>query len=104
MTRTTIITFAALIAAVPALSFADITSGQVVGLTDAEITQSLAAEGFEVLEIEREDDELEVEVMRDGQEFELELDPATGVLLAMEAEDEDDQDDEDDNEDDAKEG
>ena len=90
---------AALIATVPLAAFAGLTLGDQAGTTDAEIRAMMEAQGYEVLEIEIEDDEIEVDYVLDGVEYEAEIDPATGAIIALELEDEDDED-EDDSEDD----
>jgi len=97
---------AALIAAVPALAFAQLSIGDQLGAEAAEITAALEAQGAQVLEVEAEDGVIEVEYILEGVEYEAEIDPASGQVIAMEIEeaDEDDDDDDDDAEDDSNEG
>jgi uncharacterized membrane protein YkoI len=57
-------------------------------LSEAEIVAQLEAKGYEVREIEREDDdELEVYAVQQGQLYELEIDARTGEILEIERED-----------------
>ena len=51
------------------------------------IEQRLAAEGYDLRRVKTEGFEIEVYAMRDGQLWELKLDPATGDILHIEAED-----------------
>ena len=101
MTKTKFATLTAVTLAIPAIALAEIAPGDVVGITDDEISAVLTAQGYVIDEIEREDGELEVEATLEGVEYELKLDAATGEVLEVEAEDtDDDEDDEDgDNED-----
>lgn len=92
-------TLAVLIASVPALAVAGLSVGDQTGVSADEIRAALGAQGAEVLEIEIEDGAIEVEYLLDGVEYEAEINPANGTVLALEQEDEDD-DEEDDNEDD----
>ena len=85
--------------ALPAIALAGIAMGDMMGKTDAEIAEAMAAKGYEVVDIEREDDEIEVEAVIDGQEVEIALSPETGEVIEIELEDDDDDDGEDDDED-----
>jgi hypothetical protein len=59
-------------------------------LSEAEIVAQLEAKGYQVREIEREDDdELEVYAVSEGQLYELEIDARSGEILEMEREDDD---------------
>ncbi len=70
---------------VPAGSvFAAASEGDYVGLTAAEITESLVQQGYEVDEIE-----LEVKVFLDGKPYEIKLDPRTGKIVEIEEDKED---------------
>lgn len=91
----------AMIASVPVLAFAQLQLGDQVGTEEAVIRAWMEAQGVEVTEIEIEDGEIEVEYILDGAEYEAELDPATGAVIALEAEDDsgDDSEDEDDDDD-----
>ncbi len=82
----------AMIAAVPVLAFAQINLGDQIGTEEAVIRAWIEAQGAEVVEIELEDDEIEVEYRLNGTEYEAELDPATGAVIALEVEDDDDED------------
>lgn len=99
MTKTKIAALAAISLAMPSVALAEITPGAILGTSDADITAALAAQGYVIDEIDREDDELEIDAMLDGIEYEFKLDPATGEVLEVEAEDADDEDDENDEDD-----
>lgn len=53
----------------------------------ADLAGKLAAQGYELKRVKDEGYELEAYAMRDGQMWELKLDPATGDILRVEAED-----------------
>ena len=74
------------LASIPMTALA-LTAGDTLGTSEADIRAALVAEGYEVLEFETEDDEIEVEVSRDGQVFEIELSADTGTVLEVELED-----------------
>lgn len=80
------LSLAAALAAGTALA-ANLAPGVKLGTSAQEISSALAAQGYEVLKYEREDDEIEVYVRKDGQRFELEIDPNTGQILEVEDED-----------------
>lgn len=81
--------------------YVDATSGEVTGLettarrgpsplpgvSDDQIRASLQALGYEVTGFEREGGEIEVYAMKDGRRWELNIDPRTGGILRIEAED-----------------
>lgn len=58
-----------------------------LGLDDEAIRAALAAEGYEVYKYERERGEVEVYARRDGQSWELKVDPRTGRVIKAEVED-----------------
>ncbi len=80
------LSMAAVLAAGAAIA-SNLAPGVKLGTSAQEISSSLAAQGYEVLKYEREDDEIEVYVRKDGQRFELEIDPKTGQILEVEDED-----------------
>ncbi|PSL19469.1 PepSY domain-containing protein [Shimia abyssi] len=80
---------------IPGAAFAQINVGDTVGSTETDILAALEAQGYTSMEIEFEDDEIEVEAMLDGQEYEIEISPETGDVLAINLEDEEEDDDED---------
>lgn len=95
-------TLTAAIVSVPLLALAELSVGEQVGTDEAAIRAWMEAQGAEVTEIELEDGVIEVEYTLRGAEYEAELDAATGVVAAMEADDDDsDEDDSDDDADDA---
>ena len=100
MTKTTILGTTGLIALLPLAAFANLAVGNSLGTTEAEVVAALEAEGYEIIEVEVEDGEIEVEYMVDGQLFEVEVDASTGMIAELELEDEDDDDDSDDDDDD----
>ena len=61
--------------------------GQSVGTTVIEIATNLHERGYEVLEIEREHGMLEVDAVKDGIEFEIEIDLVTGIVDKVELDD-----------------
>ena len=79
------LSLAAALAAGTALA-ANLAPGVKLGTSAQEISSALAAQGYEVLKYEREDDEIEVYVRKDGRRFELEIDPTTGQILEVEDE------------------
>lgn len=80
----------------PVVALAAPTVGDSVGTSLEEVMNSLTNSGYEVREIEAEDDELEAVVLADGQLLELEISPETGMILSVELEEDDDEDDDDD--------
>lgn len=77
----------ALILTVPALGFAGITTGDKLGVNEAEIRAQMEERGYTVLEIEFDDDEIEVEVLIDGVKTELELARTDGTVRKIEIDD-----------------
>lgn len=92
-TKTTLI--AALL--IPGVAFAQLDTGAPIGTTEDAIRATLEEKGFEITEIEYEDEEIEVEAMLDGKAYEIELSAETGMVVEIELDDDDDdEDDEDD--------
>lgn len=56
------------------------------GKSDADIRASLKAEGYDVTKYERERRQIEVYAMKDNRHWELKVDPRTGNILSVEAE------------------
>ncbi|MGI9394908.1 MAG: PepSY domain-containing protein [Boseongicola sp.] len=79
-----------LVGLIPAAAFANFAVGDTIGTDLDEIRAKFEAQGYTVTEIEVEDDEIEVEYVLDGQEYEVTLNPDTGEVLEVELEDEDD--------------
>lgn len=75
---------------IPMAAVANFAIGDTVGTDVEEIRSKLEAQGYTVTEIEIEGDEIEVEYVLDGQEYEVTLAAATGQVLEVELEDEDD--------------
>jgi hypothetical protein len=98
MTRDTLkmTTLAAMILAVPTLSFAQLSLGDVAGTTETEIRTTLEASGAVIQEFESEDGMIEVEYTLAGAEFEVTVDPASGKVIEIENEEDDDDDSEED--------
>ena len=92
MTRN-MITATVLAALIPVGAYANFAVGDTVGTDLEEIRAQFEAQGYNVMEIELDGDEIEVEYMVDGQEYEVEIDVATGMVLEVELEDDDDDDD-----------
>lgn len=76
---TRIVVFAAGVIAYPTLAFA-ILPGDQLGTTDAEIRSALEAEGFIIRSYDRDSDEIEIDVVKNGIRMEIELSPAGRVL------------------------
>lgn len=57
------------------------------GISDDQIRAALQGLGYEVVGFERENGEIEVYAMKDGRRWELNIDPRTGDILRIEAED-----------------
>lgn len=88
-TKTALAVLTAL-ALVPAAALAAPMIGDSVGTTLEDATTSLQSAGYEVREIERDDDELEVVILAAGQLLELEISSQTGMITGIELEDDDD--------------
>lgn len=58
-----------------------------LGKADAEIRAALEQDGYEVRKIETEDGYLEAYAMRDGQRFEIYVDPESGKVVKIEEDD-----------------
>ncbi|UUX48705.1 PepSY domain-containing protein [Nisaea acidiphila] len=56
-------------------------------LSEEQIGEMLAKNGYKVIRIERERDEVEVYATQGGEKWELKLDPKTGNVLRKERED-----------------
>ena len=66
---------------------AEVTVGDTLGVTEADIRTNLEAAGYTVLDVEIEDDELEAEVLVDGIRMEVEIAPDTGMVTEIEQDD-----------------
>lgn len=89
ITKTLLASLSALVL-VPAVAFAVPIVGETVGTTVEEITSNLHNAGYEVREIEADDDELEAVILADGQLMELEISPENGMITEIGLEDDDD--------------
>lgn len=87
------LTLAATLIAVPALAFAQFNVGDTLPTAEADLRGALEGKGYQIEEIEMEDDEIEVEATLDGVEYELLLSAATGEVIEIELEDADGDDD-----------
>ena len=65
-----------------------LSTGDYVGKTETEITKSLEQQGYKVNEIEREEGNLEADVVLDGKPYEIYTDPRTGKIVEIEEGDE----------------
>lgn len=61
--------------------------GRELGTTIGQIAGRLEAMGYFVTEAELEDGMIEVEILVDGVEYELEVDPETGLVTQIEEDD-----------------
>jgi hypothetical protein len=75
---------------VPAIALAAPTVGDMVGTNLEDVMNSLTSAGYEVREIEAEDDELEAVILAEGRLLELEISPETGMIVSVELEEDDD--------------
>jgi predicted small secreted protein len=57
------------------------------GASDEDIRAALLSQGYEVTKYERERGQIEVYATKDGRRWELKIDPRTGNILSVEAED-----------------
>lgn len=71
----------------PVTAMAQVNLGDNLGSSEAAIRTALEAQGYAVLEIEREGGEIEVEAILNGQEYEIEISAETGLILEIELED-----------------
>ncbi|MEH6629671.1 MAG: PepSY domain-containing protein [Halopseudomonas aestusnigri] len=69
------------------VAFAHSLDGTYVGKSEIEITTLLQDQGYEVRDIEVEDDLLEAYAMKDGMRFEIYVDPNTGNIVKVEEDD-----------------
>lgn len=88
--------FGASLIALPLTASAELSVGDTLGKTEAEIRASLESVGYVVEEIEIEDGEIEAEIVLNGFEFEIDIDPITGKVVELEQEHSDQEDDESD--------
>ena len=77
---------------IPSAALAQINVGDRLGTSEMAIQAALEAQGYVVTEIEIEDGEIEVEAMSEGQAYEFEVSPESGLVLEASLEDEDDED------------
>jgi len=80
------------IGVMPAFAQAALQEGDMVGTDEAAIRATLEGAGYEVIEIEIEDNEIEAEVTQGGKEYEIGISVKTGAVTEIEAEDDDDDD------------
>lgn len=78
---------ASLIALTTSGAFAGFTTGDQLAISDADIRSRLEADGYTVLSIEREGDEIEVEAQSADGVVEFEISASTGIILETETED-----------------
>lgn len=65
----------------------DIKVGDVLGTSVEDVRSALVSRGYDVTEIEVEDDEIEAEVKQADVAFEIEIDPTTGAVTEIEQDD-----------------
>jgi hypothetical protein len=87
----------------PGAAFA-LSVGDTAGTTEADVLAFLEAQGYTIVEAETEDGIIEVDATLDGQAYSIEVDPASGQVIAIEFDDGDDAVDEDDDDGDEGEG
>lgn len=69
------------------VAVAETQEGAYLGKTGAEISQTLEQDGYKVRKVEDEDGYLEAYALLDGQRFEIYVDPKTGKVVKVEADD-----------------
>ena len=82
---------AALLALPAGAAFADVSNGDYIGKTEAEMSANLEQQGYEVLHMETEEGFLEAEALLDGNTYEIYADPKTGKIVEIEEGGEDDE-------------
>ena len=87
LTRAILPATLAIAIAVPAGLAAAAAEGTYAGKTIVEIAQYLEAEGYQVREIEIEEDEIEARAVKDGKIYEIEVDDTTGKIKEIEEDD-----------------
>ena len=85
----TLATLLATAALAPSIAFAAVSVGDTVGKTQEEIRTALEKQGYQIREIEVEDDEIEVEATLDGTALEIEIEPENGMVVGIEIDDDD---------------
>jgi hypothetical protein len=88
----------------PLSAFADLAKGDLVGKTEVEVRTSLAGQGYKVGDVEKEDGQIQAEVVQKGEELEIHVDPATGRIVAIRSDDHRDRNDDGDSSHDRKDG
>ena len=78
---------AAVLTVSAATALAAVSEGDYAGKTEDEITKSLEAQGYTVRKIETEDGYLEAYALRDGQRYEIYVDPETGKVAKVKRDD-----------------
>ncbi|MEO1197777.1 MAG: PepSY domain-containing protein [Pseudomonadota bacterium] len=72
----------------PSLAFAAVTAGDQLGTTEVDIRAALEERGYVVERVYRDgdddDDDFEADVVLDGVDYELYIDPETGVVTEIE--------------------
>jgi len=61
--------------------------GATLGKSADEVKSTLTAQGYEVRKIENEDGKIEAYALKDGKKFEIYVDPASGNVTEVKAED-----------------
>lgn len=74
-------------ALIPAAVFAQVKVGDSIGASEDIIRSALEAKGYQIIEFEIEDGEIELEAMFDSQEYEIEVSSETGIVTEVELED-----------------
>ena len=78
-----------LILTAPASAAAQFSLGDTLGTDAATIRAAVKAQGYVIEEIEQEDGEIEVEVLKDGVETKIVLNMVDGTIIGMELEEDD---------------
>lgn len=79
-------TLVALALLIPSAALAQVTLGQNLGTTEAAIRASMTEAGYTVTDIDFDSDEIEIEAVRNGQKYDIEL-TLQGVVKEMQLDD-----------------
>lgn len=78
----------------PGAALAQFSVGDDIGTTETAVRTALEAQDYAISEIEIEDGNIEADVLKAGQSFEIEVSAETGLVLAFYEDDDDDTEDE----------
>ena len=77
-------TLALALATTPAFADPAALQGRSLGTTVAAVATALEAEGYEIVEVDTDDDEFEFDVLWDGTRYEIDIERASGTVKSVE--------------------